>query len=336
LTDFEKRPCPKNPNILGNFDHTTNSLVGGLWGGRSKVCLEWNKIYHSTLKKYFDSNIFAGKDQLVMMTAILENPHIATVIMPTDSYVFDRWFFLQHVLLRSEKYQIDTSYPKLPTIAIMIPLYNGIEFLSESTESIKNQTYTNWKCFIGVNGHGDNTTHICDKIRSQLDSRFIVVPQNSDINNKSKSLNNLVSVIPEEYNILCLLDVDDKWLPEKLEKQITKISDYEIIGTECRYFGDSDIKPQIQVGEIPRKAFLECNHMINSSFMILRKHAHWDEKLFSIEDYDLWLRKDIEGVKFYNIPEILVLHRCHKSSYFNSKHISDKDLVDKYRNLYKS
>lgn len=340
LTNSEKEPCPKNNNILGNFDNTTYSLVGGLWGGKSELCIEWNSIYHTVLKKYFKYNIFAGKDQLVMMSAILENPHIAKVITPTNQYEFDKWFFLEYVLFRKENFNIDPSYqPKLlqtvqPAVAVMIPLYNGIEFLQESTESIKNQTYTNWKCFIGVNGHGNNTINLCDKIRSQLDSRFIIIPQNSEINNKSKSLNHLVSSIPDEFNILCLLDADDKWLPTKLETQIKKIKDYEIIGTDCRYFGDLDTKPSICLYDIPRGSFLEKNQIINSSFMMLRKHAYWDEKMDSIEDYDLWLRKDLECVQFYNIPEILVLHRIHKDSFFNSKKISDKDLVDKYRKLY--
>lgn len=344
LTNSEKMPCSKNNNILGNFNHTTQSLVGGLWGGKAKLCIEWNNIYHTTLKKYIQSDIFAGKDQLVMMSAILENPYIAKVITPTSFYEFDKWFFMEYVLFRKEKYDIDISYytskllPSLqqPAIAIIIPLYNGIEFLQESTESIKNQTYTNWKCFIGVNGHGDHTDKICDELRSQLDSRFIIISQNPEINNKSKSLNNIVLNIPEEYNIICLLDVDDKWLPTKLEKQIKEIENYEIIGTDCCYFGDSNIKPYIKLNEIPRGSFLECNHIVNSSFMILRKHANWDENMNSIEDYDLWLKKDVEGVKFYNIPEVLVLHRIHKKSFFNSKNISNKDLINKYKNLYTS
>ena len=38
-------------------------------------------------------------------------------------------------------------------ISILIPLYNGIEFLETSISSIKNQTYPHWEVIIGINGH---------------------------------------------------------------------------------------------------------------------------------------------------------------------------------------
>ena len=38
-------------------------------------------------------------------------------------------------------------------ISILIPIYNGIEFLEESLESVKNQTYKEWEILIAINGH---------------------------------------------------------------------------------------------------------------------------------------------------------------------------------------
>ena len=37
-------------------------------------------------------------------------------------------------------------------ISILIPLYNGIEFLEDSVNSVINQTYKNWELLIGING----------------------------------------------------------------------------------------------------------------------------------------------------------------------------------------
>ena len=42
------------------------------------------------------------------------------------------------------------------------------------------------------------------------------------------------------------------------------------------------------------------------------------------EDYDLWLRLKSLNKKFYNCPEILVKHRIHEASAFNSKGNKDK------------
>jgi len=38
-------------------------------------------------------------------------------------------------------------------ISILIPIYNGIEFIDDSVISIWQQTYKEWELLIGINGH---------------------------------------------------------------------------------------------------------------------------------------------------------------------------------------
>ena len=42
-------------------------------------------------------------------------------------------------------------------ISILIPIYNGIEFIEESVSSVLNQTYDQWELLIGINGHPQNS-----------------------------------------------------------------------------------------------------------------------------------------------------------------------------------
>ena len=42
-------------------------------------------------------------------------------------------------------------------ISILMPIYNGIEFIEESVSSILNQTYDQWELIIGINGHDENS-----------------------------------------------------------------------------------------------------------------------------------------------------------------------------------
>ena len=39
------------------------------------------------------------------------------------------------------------------SVTVVIPLYNGIEFLEECLDSVKTQIFSKWICIIGVNGH---------------------------------------------------------------------------------------------------------------------------------------------------------------------------------------
>lgn len=42
-------------------------------------------------------------------------------------------------------------------ISILMPIYNGVEFIDESVGSIISQTYTDWELLIGINGHPANS-----------------------------------------------------------------------------------------------------------------------------------------------------------------------------------
>jgi len=221
-------------------------------------------------------------------------------------------------------------------ITILIPLYNGIEYLPETINSVISQTYTDWRMLIGINGHGDNGGEVALQVKELVKSepRIQVIIQPVDINNKPKSLNNLVSFVKTEW--VAILDADDLWLPTKLEEQISIICscDYEIIGTQCEYFGNREGTPAIPLGSIPRGFTLYVNPIINSSVVFKTKYAQWDEFLNIYEDYDLWMKLDYNNVSMFNISKILVKHRIHDTSFFNTKTGSIDKLKEKYIKLF--
>jgi hypothetical protein len=123
-----------------------------------------------------------------------------------------------------------------------------------------------------------------------------------------------------KYHYIALLDVDDIWMNDKLmiQTQHDIFNNFDVIGSKCVYFGDmSGIIPDIPTGDISEFDFRRVNPMINSSSIIRKELCFWNEN--GIEDYDLWLRLRKDGAKFYNFEEILVKHRIHNDSAFNSK-----------------
>ena len=105
-----------------------------------------------------------------------------------------------------------------------------------------------------------------------------------------------------------------------------------IKGSKCIYFGEKNYMPNIPIGDISKFNFLLFNPIINSSSIIRKELCYWDKKHDGVEDYDLWLRLRKLNKKFYNCKEILVKHRIHSSSAFNSNgnHLKVKDLLKKY------
>lgn len=209
-------------------------------------------------------------------------------------------------------------------ISILMPIYNGIEFINDSVISIIQQKYTNWELIIGINGHPPNSEvfRIAQKYM-ELHSN-IRVYDFVDIKGKSNTLNEMVKYC--KYDWISLLDVDDIWLPDKLEKQVPYMENYDVIGTNCQYFGRLNNYPDIPLGDISEFDFRLVNPVINSSCLLKKSLSWWDPNSIA-EDYELWLRLWKNKCKFYNVPEIQVLHRIHQASAFNSKGQNDIEAV---------
>jgi teichuronic acid biosynthesis glycosyltransferase TuaG len=215
-------------------------------------------------------------------------------------------------------------------ISILMPIYNGIEFISESVPSIINQTYKEWELIIGINGHIQNSDVYEKAKKWETKDNRIKVLDLYEIKGKSNALNEMVKY--SNYDWISLLDVDDKWLPKKLECQLPYTKTYDVIGTTCQYFGDINSKPYIPVGDLTTFDFIKVNPIINSSCLLKKDLCYWDKKFDGVEDYDLWLKLWKQGHTFYNVDSIHVMHRIHNDSAFNAKgnHLKVNDLIKNY------
>jgi glycosyltransferase involved in cell wall biosynthesis len=153
------------------------------------------------------------------------------------------------------------------------------------------------------------------KIINEQISNKIRVFDFHTIKGKANTLNEMLKHC--SYNYIAILDVDDMWYPNKLEIQLQYLKDYDVIGSNCVWFGEREgIVPPIPIGDISSFDFKTVNPIINSSSIIKKRLCYWNDNF--VEDYDLWLRLRQQGKKFFNCNEILVKHRIHSSSAFNS------------------
>lgn len=219
-------------------------------------------------------------------------------------------------------------------ISILMPIYNGIEFIEESVSSILNQDFDAWELIIGINGHPPDSEiyHVAKKYESSK----VRVLDLYRIKGKANALNEMIHYCKHDY--VSLLDVDDIWYPNKLSKQMLYMHFFDVIGSKCVYFGDLEgTIPNIPTGNLTKLKtdFLKVNPIINSSCLVRKELCYWEDSLnggINLEDYDLWLRLWRQGKFFYNCDDVLVKHRIHQSSAFNAKgnHNMVADLIKKY------
>jgi teichuronic acid biosynthesis glycosyltransferase TuaG len=222
-------------------------------------------------------------------------------------------------------------------VSILTPIYNGIEYLEHCIESVRNQTFTDWDLWIGVNGHGLDGGHVA-QIAIELakrDPRIHVVIQGPPLKGKVESLNHLVSLTTTDW--IAVLDCDDLWEPTKLERQVyaihTNASNATVIGTFCRYFGERNHDIVLPVGYVDPMILEAYNPIINSSSLIRKQYCKWEynENEYGIfEDFYLWMKICLSGGKLYNIPDFLTWHRIHSTSAFNSQGRSDQGIRQWY------
>ena len=105
---------------------------------------------------------------------------------------------------------------KSPLISIITPSYNSANFIGETIESIQAQTYKNWELIITDDCSKDNTIEVVNSYITN-DSRIKVFKLEKN-SGGGVARNNSIEKANGRYIAFC--DSDDRWHPEKLEKQI--------------------------------------------------------------------------------------------------------------------
>lgn len=102
-----------------------------------------------------------------------------------------------------------------PLVTVIIPVYNGAEFLGAAVESAQTQTYRNLEILVVDDGSTDASLQIATEYAAK-DERIRVIPQpNGGV---AKARNTAIAASHGEF--IAPLDADDLWLPDKIARQM--------------------------------------------------------------------------------------------------------------------
>jgi len=102
----------------------------------------------------------------------------------------------------------------MPTISVIIPTYNRAHVLGRSVQSVLNQTFQDFELIIVDDGSTDNTESLVNRFRSKK-IKYIRHQVNQGV---SVAPNTGVRLAKGDY--IAILDDDEEWMPEKLERQM--------------------------------------------------------------------------------------------------------------------
>jgi len=205
-----------------------------------------------------------------------------------------------------------------PQVSVIIPAYNQAQYLKDAIQSVLAQTYRDLEIIVIDDGSNDDTPQIAGQFK---DSIHYVHQDNQGLAGARNT-----GIRCAYGNFIALLDSDDQWLPDYLEKMTglatrspeaavyyCQVRCMDADGHDLQQILGGPVKPPVMMYQ----SLLRANFLIPSTILmrrsIMMEAGLFDQSLRSCEDWDLWLRL-LPKYSFIGTNDCLVRYRLHGSS----------------------
>ncbi len=206
-------------------------------------------------------------------------------------------------------------------VTVIIPCYNRERFVRETVESALAQTYPHVEVVAVDDGSTDGTR----KVLEDYADRVTILDHPGRVNKgQSASINLAVRSTRSDY--IAILDSDDYWAPEKIERQVEYLESHPEVGLVYAngLAVDENGKELYKVFSAkhvetnrPERALLECHFNLPSNALVrrsvLESAGEFDETMRSAQDHDMAIRI-AEITRLAYIDEPLWYYRRHPDS----------------------
>jgi glycosyltransferase involved in cell wall biosynthesis len=222
-----------------------------------------------------------------------------------------------------------------PAISVVIPVYNGADYLHEAVESILRQTWKDFELIIIDDGSTDNSVSIMESFN---DPRIRVI-SNSRNRGLEYCLNTGLRLARGSY--VARMDCDDISLPSRLEKQFRFMETHKEVSVCGSYIELFGALSGIEKHPLQHEEIL-CQLLFASPFahpsIIMRKDFFVKNNIFydesgaftRAEDYELWVRISSTCI-FANLPEVLLKYRTHHRQIRTQNSAEQKEVSNRLR-----
>lgn len=220
-------------------------------------------------------------------------------------------------------------------ISVVIPVYNRTSELKRAIGSVLNQSWQNFEILVVDDGSDADIGAICDS----FNDRRILFFRNSIHSNANVARNKGIREAKGEY--IAMLDSDDEYLPNHLERRINRIREWQCDGI----FGSALVigkkKRDVHSSRPMRQGELIINYLLSDGFAPTPSHFYttsaakmilWDETLERHQDLDFLVRfseKFILGID--SEPTIIVHWEYHARKDYRLD--SCMAFIDRYKNV---
>ena len=205
-----------------------------------------------------------------------------------------------------------------PLVSIIIPVYNGSNYMKEAIDSALSQTYEHIEIIVVNDGSIDDTEKIA---KSYGDKIRYFSKENGGV---ASALNLAIKEAKGEY--ISWLSHDDVYYPNKVltqigilssieDKNTILLSDIEMINSKSEITGKRVLSELYPKKRINNSLFLLLNGMVHGCTLLIKRSIFFefnlfDESLMTVQDYSLWFNI-FKKYKTYYVDKILIQSREH-------------------------
>jgi len=203
-------------------------------------------------------------------------------------------------------------------ISVILPVYNGMETIADTINSVLGQTFADFELIIIDDGSTDDTLSV---VKAIADER-IQIHQFSNAG-QGESRNRGVSLAHGDY--LSFIDADDLWTPDKLQHQWQALQTHPQAAVAYSWTDHIDENnqffragPHLTFSGDVYKLLIISDFVGSGSNVLIRKSAFeavggFAPRLTPAEDWDLWVRL-AANYEFVVVPQVQILYRTVTSS----------------------
>jgi glycosyltransferase involved in cell wall biosynthesis len=206
----------------------------------------------------------------------------------------------------------------MPLVSVVIPAYNGAKTITETIQSILNQTLTDFELIVINDGSTDDTVDVVCQID---DPRITILSfENGGLpETRNRGIRN------SSGEFITFIDADDLWTPDKVEDQVNALRNNPDAGVAYSWttFIDKSSQPLYAGEPFPHQGnvypqLLIRNFIASGSNIMIRRSVvaeigEYDATLKSAEDWDYNLRLAAR-YPFILVPKYQIKYRKTETS----------------------
>jgi glycosyltransferase involved in cell wall biosynthesis len=187
-----------------------------------------------------------------------------------------------------------------PTISVILPTYDRLQFLPAAVNSVLSQTFRDWELIIADDGSGPETRSYLASLAHEPRVKVLLLSRRGN----PGAMRN-AALLEARADYVAFIDSDDQWMPQKLEVQVAALRAH----VDCQWSYTEFIR--IDAGGKSMDAQRNPNRVLHDGRIVeqllrltvgiamptvmarrqlVADAGGFDESLEMHEDYELWLR----------------------------------------------